>query len=337
MKFYPLIIVLFFLSCSGRNDKTDNPQLTLVRTFLVQQEGKDIYRDYVGTIEETSGVMLSFEIGGNIQQMHAYTGQKVEKNELLAVLEPSEARNAYEATRTALSQAEDAYKRYGELHRKGSLPDIQWVEVESKYKQAVSAEAIARKKLSDCNLCAPFSGVIAEKTADIGMNVMPGQPVLKLVDVQKVKIRVSVPEKEISSIQVGNPMRFTVDALGNRTFRCKVTEKGVMADPVSHTYDVKGEMINEDGLLMPGMVCKTSLGAGHEKDCVIVPVHAVQVKADGGRFVWLEENGVAKMRTVLTGKLYENGVAIADGLHAGDRIIVEGGQKVSEGMKVKVQ
>lgn len=338
MKFYSvIIIVLFFFSCSRNNNKNNDINSTFVKTLCVKQDNVDTCRDYVGTIEETSGVMLSFEVGGNIRRTYADIGQKVKAGELLASIDPSELRNAYNATRMAMSQAEDAHRRYGELHMKGSLPDIQWVEVESKYKQAVSAEAIARKKLDDCNLRSPFSGVISEKTADAGMNVLPGQPVFKLLDVQRVKIRVAVPEKEIPHIKKGDPIRLAVNALGGRTYQCEVSEIGVMADPISHTYDVKGEMANNDDSLMPGMVCKVSLKTREEKEgFIVVPVHAVQIKADGGRFVWLVENGLAKMRAVRTGKLHENGVAIVDGLRTGDRVIVDGCQKVSEGTKVEI-
>lgn len=336
MKFYLLLTVLIVSSCNNTNCNQESGKVhrILVETFIIKSQMKENYYKYVGIIEEINGVMLSFEVGGNIKSMKVNSGQKVEHGELLASLEPSELRHTYEASCAVLAQAEDAYKRYGELYRKGSLPEIQWVEIENKYKQAVSAEKMARKKLEDCELYAPFDGVIAEKRADIGMNVLPSQPVFKLVNVQKVKVKIAVPEKEISSIKLGQSILFTVDALNNRSFECVVTEKGVMADPISHTYEVKGEVSNTDGTLMPGMVCQVALSSHDKESCIIVPIHAIQVKENGEKFVWLEDDGTAKICPVETGVLCSDGVIINQGLHNGDKVIVNGYQKISEGMKV---
>ncbi len=333
---FEVCAILLNTSCSdkGKTNDADKDIGILVQTTIIREQAMPSVYDYVGTIEEMNSVMLSFEVGGNIKSMMVNSGQKIKRGELLASLEPSELRHAYEASCAVLTQAEDAYNRYGELYRKGSLPEIQWVEIENKYKQAVSAEKIARNKLEDCELYAPFDGVIAEKRADIGMNVLPSQPVFKLVNVQKVKVKIAVPEKEISSIKLGQSIFFTVDALNNRSFECVVTEKGVMADPISHTYEVKGEVSDTDGTLMPGMVCQVALSSHDKESCIIVPIHTIQVKENGENFVWLEDDGTAKICPVETGVLCGDGVIINQGLHNGDKVIVKGYQKISEGMKV---
>ena len=81
-----------------------------------------------------------------------------------SALDEVSMQNTYQAAKAALKQAEDAYQRMKELHEKGSLAEMKWVEVQSKLQQAQSMEAVARKNLTDCQLYAPFSGVIAEKS-----------------------------------------------------------------------------------------------------------------------------------------------------------------------------
>ena len=83
-------------------------------------------------------------------------------------LDATSVRSSYDAAKAALVQAEDAYRRMEELHAKGSLPEIKWVEVQSKLQQARSMEEMARKNLKDCKLYAPFSGVIADKSVEVG-------------------------------------------------------------------------------------------------------------------------------------------------------------------------
>lgn len=96
--------------------------------------------------------------------MHVHLGQQVNAGQLIATLDPTSMQNSYQAAQAVLEQAEDAYRRMKELHDKGSLPDMKWVEVQSKLEQARSMEQIAKRKLDDCRLYAPFSGIIAEKT-----------------------------------------------------------------------------------------------------------------------------------------------------------------------------
>ena len=133
---FEVCAILLNTSCSdkGKTNDADKDIGILVQTTIIREQAMPSVYDYVGTIEEMNSVMLSFEVGGNIKSMMVNSGQKIKRGELLASLEPSELRHAYEASCAVLTQAEDAYNRYGELYRKGSLPEIQWVEIENKYK-----------------------------------------------------------------------------------------------------------------------------------------------------------------------------------------------------------
>ena len=77
-------------------------------------------------------------------------GSRVRQGQLLAALDEVSMQNTYQAAKAALKQAEDAYQRMKELHEKGSLAEMKWVEVQSKLQQAQSMEAVARKNLTDC-------------------------------------------------------------------------------------------------------------------------------------------------------------------------------------------
>jgi len=125
-----------------------------------------------------------------------------------------------------------------ELHEKGSLAEMKWVEVQSKLQQAQSMEAVARKNLTDCQLYAPFSGVIAEKSLEVGQNVVPGVQVLKLVSDDRLKVRISVPETEIARVARGQKAVIEAPVLNGAKAEGVVTEKGVQANPLSRSYEV---------------------------------------------------------------------------------------------------
>lgn len=325
-------LALFMTGCKQQEVRESHPvKVTVMKVTPVTFSGE---QEFSGTVEEASGSTLSFPVAGTVQQIRVTAGQRVAKGELIAVLDEATLRNTYEAASALLLQAEDAYQRMKQLHDAGSLPEIQWTEVQSKLKQAQSAEAISKKNLADGRLYAPFSGVISEKSVEVGHNVMPGQPIVHLVTINQVKVCVSVPENEISQINMGRSVNVSVSALNGKTFSGKIVEKGIVAHPLSRSYEVKALIDNRSGELMPGMICTMGIENGETNSVIILPASVIQTDEQNRTFVWVNEGGKARKKRVQTGTLIRNGVVIQSGLSASNEVIVEGQQKVSEGMDV---
>lgn len=193
---------------------------------------------------------------------------------------------------------------------------------------------MARKNLKDCKLYAPFSGVIADKSVEVGQNVIPGMAVGKLLGVSRLKVKISMPESEIASVSLHQKAEIVVPALGSRRFSGMVSEKGIMADPFSRSYEVNIDVADAGGDLMPGMVTEVRLAGADGGTAVIVPARIVQLDEKNRSFVWIDNNGVAEKRVISCGDFAGDGVVVASGLKADDRIIVEGQQKVCNGTKI---
>ena len=304
--------------------KTQGKKKVKVETLYVGSTNLGKTKDYVGTIEAKMGSTLSFEIAGNITSIRVDEGDRVGKGQVLATINPTTVKEAHRAALAALKQAEDAYKRFQPLHRSGTISDMRWVDIESKLEQAKSAESIARQQLSHSTITAPF-----------GTYFLPGHAVLKLANAAQVNAKVSVPEAEISHLHVGDKVRLTVAALGGAVFYGTISEKGIDANPISHTYDVKVGIANPRGRLLPGMVCNASVESGQASPThIIVPPQSVELDVDNSRFVWTVVNGKAHRQPVTTGDFEGDGVIVLSGLKAGDQVVVNGQQKVSEGMEV---
>lgn len=325
------------LVCSGcgRQERVV-PQSVSVKTMKVAPVSVSYGQEYSGTVEEASGTTLSFPVTGTVRQICVEPGQRVGRGALIAVLDESSLRSAYDAAAAALEQAEDAYSRMRQLHESGSLPEMQWVEVQSRLRQALSVERISKKNLADGRLLAPFAGVISEKHVEVGQNVMPGSPVAKLVAVDRVKVCVSVPENDISSISKGQSVVINVPALGGRTFQGKIVEKGISADRLSRSYTVKALVENPQAELMPGMICELCLNLTEAPSAIVLPNSVICMDSSNNTFVWISSNGKAQKRMIKTGTQTRYGVTVVSGLNTGDEVIVEGQQKVSAGMNITI-
>lgn len=325
---------LALAGCQVKEEKTGGPSPVRVKVMKVALSEQKTSGRFSGTVEEAAGTPLSFSVMGTVNAVSFRLGDRVEKGQLLASLDATSVRSSYDAAKAALVQAEDAYRRMKELHGKGSLPEIKWVEVQSKLQQARSMEEMARKNLKDCKLYAPFSGVIADKSVEVGQNVIPGMAVGKLLGVSRLKVKISMPESEIASVSLHQKAEIVVPALGSRRFSGMVSEKGIMADPFSRSYEVKIDVADAGGDLMPGMVTEVRLAGADGGTAVIVPARIVQLDEKNRSFVWIDNNGVAEKRVISCGGFSGDGVVVASGLKADDRIIVEGQQKVCNGTKI---
>ena len=333
------LLPLLMVACGDRKQPVAKAPVT-VSVCVASSGDANGAAEYVGTITERMGTSLSFEVPGRIERLLVDNGDHVAKGQAIATIDPTSLRDAHDMALATLRQAQDAYRRFEPLHRQGVISDIQWVEVQTKLDQAKSAETLSRTQMSRTTLYAPFAGVIANRSAERGMNVMAGQAICRVVDIAGVDVLVSVPEGEVSHVAVGGRARVTVAAVGGRSYTAVVKEKGVTANAVSHTYDVKLAISGADGRLMPGMVCSVVMqGAQGEvatsPGVISVPVDAVKLDSDNRRFVWLVLGGKARRQYVTVGDFTNRGVCITSGVRQGDLVVTEGSQKISEGMRVR--
>ncbi|MDY3268570.1 MAG: efflux RND transporter periplasmic adaptor subunit [Phocaeicola sp.] len=316
-----------------REDSADS-KVTKVKIMQVQSSPQTLSRKYSGTVEESTGTSLSFSVPGTVNKVYIKNGDRVAKGQIIASVDTTVIKSSYNAAKAALDQAQDAYNRLKLLHDEKSLADIKWVDIQSKLQQAKAMERMAEKNLRDCYLRAPFGGVIAEKKMETGQNVMPGIPVAKIVAMQQVKVKVSVPEDDIKDIKIGDKAMLSVLSAGEGFIEGSVVEKSVVANPLSRSYEVKVAVDNKDDMLLPGMVTDTYIIGGEGAECIILPANVVQIDENNNSFVWVNEGGKAGKRVITCGEYSAGGVMIDKGLSGGDEIIISGQQKVSEGSAI---
>lgn len=334
---FPLTFLLVMLSSCAHDTKekqTDKPAVR-VKTMTVANNGAVENFSYSGTVEEGSGTVISFSTAGTIKTLSISEGDNVRKGQLIGTLDDGSLRSAYDIAKATLNEAQDAYNRMKLLHDANSLPDIKWVEVQSKLSQAENMAEIARIALDDAKLYAPVSGVVAEKNTSVGQTVAPGVPVVKIVDINSVKVGISIPENDIAKFSNGEIAAITTKASPGVTYTGRVVEKGVSANPLSRTYMVKYRVDNSTGKLLPGMICDVMIDKASSTEGVILPVSSVLLTADNANFVWLDSAGTARKRIVKTGAMLPEGIMIESGLTDGDKVIVAGMDKVSQGTKVE--
>jgi len=333
-----LLAAVLFSSCEQKKVYEVEPPKVVTETVGEATCEGPANRSYVGTVEEGESVSMSFTSMGTLKRVLVSEGQAVSVGQLLAELDDTQARNLLDGAKASAHQAEDAIARYKQLYDKGSLAESKWVEAQSKLEEARASLRGAEKTLADCRLTASMAGVVGEKQAHAGSTVLPSQSVLTIYGISHVKVKVSVPENEIAQITSDTPSHIEVPSLHLQLEGGKI-EKGIVADQLTHTYDIRIRLNNPEMKLLPGMVCQVTLGDGNTADGApapfTVPVRCIQQAADGKHFVWVvDDDKTAQRQDVTIGDLTGNRIAITSGLSAGQKVIITGYQKVSEGQSV---
>ena len=331
-----LLSVILICSCTGKKEQEAKAPIR-VKTEVASTATSVNGQTYVGMVEEQEATAVSFTGMGAVKRVLVNEGQAVAKGQLIAEMDDTQARNLLSGAEAQMTQANDALERFKMLHDAGSLPEVQWVEIQSKVAQAKSQLDVAKKNLADCRLVAPVSGIIGKKMIGAGETALPSQAVVSILDISSVKVKVAIPEAEIGGISGNTSSIIKVEAIGS-SFEGGRIEKGVHADALTHTYDIRINVVNRERKLLPGMVASVSFGSEKSEmktEQLSMPVTAVQKKADGSLFVWtVGKDSTAHRTTITTGETLGNRIVVASGISEGERIVTEGYQKLSENTKV---
>lgn len=305
---------------------------------------------FPGTIEADREVDLSFEVGGRLVEFPVKRGMKVKKGAVLGRIDPSNYENQVKNAEADLEQARSSRERIERALKVNAVSEQEASQARAAVQKAEALLAIQRKALADTVLKASFAGRVSETFADAFDAVSPGKPVLKLQDVERLAIAVSVPESYIlwASPEKLERLQFFVqfDPLPGMQVPAKLKEFATVADAATQTYRARFTFENPDGvMLLPGMTGTVAVEVEHPKPAeagvVRVPSDAVGFDGAGEAFVWGLAGGeggifTVRRRAVRLGERQGEEIGVTAGLAAGERIATAGVAILTEGRQVRL-
>ena len=328
---------LLLFSCGKKQPTANGWSDTIpVSVMIVNSSEAPTERNYVGDITSEKIIELGFPLGGTLTKVNVHNGQHVASGQVIAVADSTTMSSLHATARATLRQAEDAYRRMEAVYKEGGISDVRWIQMETDLEKARQAEVSARKRVEDCTLRAPFSGVVSCLDRHVGQDLRPGEVFARVLDMNRLRVTFSVPEQEIHNISIGDEATATIPALGNREVKLRVSDKSLVANPLGHTYRVNATVVESDVReLLPDMVAKVH--TSHKASTgTVVPSSCVHTMPEG-QVVWVIENGVARQRVIGVGDFVKCGVLVTEGLSDGDTVVTGGHQKLYSGAKVTVK
>jgi len=289
----------------------------------------------VGTVEAERDVVVSAEEGGTVRQVLVRPGDRVRPGQPLVRLDAGVLAAQLEQ---AMSQAELAAETW---QRQQRLWEDEQVGTEMAYLQAKynarTAAAQARvlsERVDRTTVRAPIAGILEERLVEVGTMVSPGTPIARILDVDTVKVVAGVPERYAGDIRRGGDVVVTLDRVAGREFAGSIDHVGAGVDRSTRTFTVEVEVPNVGLMLKPGMVANVEIARERVAGALVVPRHAVLRRETGYSVYVAVRNGDgwrAESRPVVPGMSRGDEVVIEQGLQPGERVVVVGQQRLTDG------
>ncbi len=290
--------------------------------------------------------VLAAEVDGVVEALHVEVGQAVRRGHVLAQVDTRALQQALAEAEALHRQAAAQFERAENLFERRSITKQQMLDAVTNRDVAEARLASARLRLSKSRLDAPWTGQIAAKRIEVGDYVVPGQPMLELLDAARLKVRAPAPATDVLYLQVGATVSIRVQAgtshkSGDDVVEGNIIRLGAELDPQARTLDVEAEIDNADGRLRPGMLAWLQVERQTLEDVVLVPLDAV-IDLGTAKAVYVvdgtveEGESIARRREVELGPVLGEQVVVLEGLAPGARLIVEGQQQVGDGEAVHI-
>lgn len=289
----------------------------------------------VGTIVANNDVPVVAETQGKVVAVFVTVGDHVPAGKVLVQIDDELKKAEFEKAEVLYERAKKDAERFKSLREEHAATEWQKENAWQSYKVAEAQYIRARKEYRDTKITAPIAGVVTARPVDIGTMVQPGMVVANVVDISRLKVKLSVAERDVFKIHVSDAVEITTDVYPGVIFPGTIASISSKADE-SHTYPVEITLANnKQHPLKANMFGRVNFVALKPKPSLSIP-RAALVGGVRDPHVFVVADGVALRRSIVVGKAVGGNVAVIDGLHEGETVVVNGQNNLTDSVLVTI-
>lgn len=289
-----------------------------------------------GETEAYEDVKVAANTSGRVEWIGLREGQEVKKGDRLVKIDVSALKASLEHAKAAYKLAQDLCERRRRLYENKIIAKEELDQSETQRKLAAADLAQVKVRYNHGFPESPITGIINHLYVDVGEYADLGKPIADIVNIDRIKINVRVPELDVRYVKKGQTTPIKIDAFADRTLLGTVEFVSFKADHATKTFLVRSVIDNPEHDIRPGMIGRVAFVRRNIPDALAAPLFAI-VDKGGERIVFIEKDGVAESRVITIGVIEADRVQITSGLKVGDHLIVRGHTEVEDGMKVIVK
>jgi RND family efflux transporter MFP subunit len=312
---------------STSKGKPASAKATRVETAVIRPSAANLSLSLPGEVEASRDAELAAALGGYIEKVAVKSGDKVKKGQVLALVDSASHSARSAQAKVELDTAERELERVKVLGK--ALPRAQLDAAQSRYDAAKAAMATASVQASRSVISAPFAGVVARVDAEVGEVAAPGVPLIRVIQIDPIKVTVSLSDRDVLSLREGMKASISTDARAN-LIEGTVKHINPAADIKTRSFIAEVEVDNADKKLLPGMIASVHVKADVASAQLVIAQDWLVTKPDELR-MFVHEDGKAAWRPVEVGPIVRDTVVITDGLKTGDELVITGHRELAAG------
>jgi len=339
-----VLLTVLLAGCGG--DSSGNPPAPqpaaekAVPVSVLVAEARDLEERFTlpGSLAAWEDLTLAAEIAGPVDGVGPREGARLKAGEVILTIDSVTQKANLERDRVDAEVKLAALQRLERLVAEDLVSRQEYDNGVSTYEAARQKLELSRIALEKSSVRAPVNGVLDSRLVERGEYVKVGDPVAEVVQVERLKVLVDVPEKDVRYLAPGEEVEVIqtqIDTGETLTRPGQIVNLAYKADPVTRTYRAKVEVDNRDRQLRPGMIVRIEARRRMIEQAVAVPLYAV-IDNEGRKVVFVEHKGKAQLRPVEIGRVLGDQVVIRNGLAPGERLVVKGQQLLADGASVTV-
>jgi membrane fusion protein, multidrug efflux system len=316
-------------------DKGGKNKSISVNGIVVKTEVFDNNLSLSGSIEANEQVEIRSEVSGIVEGIYFNEGTNVTKGQLLFKVNDIELRAQLGQANTKENLAFENERRSKLLLEKEAISQEEYDVARADLKLAQAQSQLIKAQIAKTSVRAPFSGKIGLRSISPGTYITPSLLVAKLVNVGKLKITFSIPEKYANEVKMNSNISFMVSGSSVK-YDAKIYAIEPEVQIATRTLQVRAIAENKTGKLLPGTFANVELPLEVFKDAIVVPTEAI-IPVQNGKKVFITNMGKAKEVMVETATRTDVSIIVLSGLKTGDTLITTGIMSIKEDTPVKVK
>jgi len=286
-----------------------------------------------GTLNPYTEVVVSAQTAGQITSLNAELGQTKSKGSVIANIDNRIKELTVQTSQLNADKQKRDLARYESLFQGGTITQQQMDDAKMANINAQLQLEQAKKQLADATITAPIAGTITEKSVEIGTFVNMGSPVVRLLDISRLKIRMNVSESNVYKLSIGDKAEVVCDAFPGKTFSGKISYVASKGDD-SHNYPVE-VVISNNGKLKAGTFANVTIKLPGKGSALSIPREALLGSSKNAK-VYVVKDGIAKTRDIIVIGGNEKVLFITNGLAKGEQVVTAGQINLLDGMSVSI-
>ncbi|MDH5542131.1 MAG: efflux RND transporter periplasmic adaptor subunit [Nitrospinota bacterium] len=334
---FMLLLSIAFASCGGGSSsdpfgKGKQDEANLVEIVTVQKTALSHKVTRTGTLSARRITMLYNQEQGRIDAVKVYEGDRVKKGDILVKLDDRRLRASLAQAVAERKKGEADYKRIGKLAKNNITTKEKILELETIRDVAKAAEQMARIRVDDTEIRAPYDGIITVRNAEPGVVAPVHTHLITILDRNSLYSEVTVSELSMPLLAVGNEVEVMIDAIPDRPIPGVISRIHPTIDPNTRLGKVEVALTNIPEAATAGQLCRVTIQTP-QTERTVIPFAAMRRDSEG-TYVYIVNNEVVERQPVRPGLRFEDLVEILEGLEPDQQIVSKGFLGLGAGKKV---